>query len=192
MIAVVIGGGSNASAEFNALPEYIRDTADIYCCNDSGTVLPRINCWCSLHPDQFCDNEPKWIQKRLANGLSMDGVNVVGYNFDGKPGNASGVNEWTNRFADGSSGMFAVGAAFDKGIYSAIICCGIPMDSTINPYLKRPSFKDGKAVKYYHKAWLKNLDRFRGIVFSQGGWTKEILGEYKENKGTTAGNTVSE
>jgi hypothetical protein len=71
------------------------------------------------------------------------------------------------------SGLFAVKCAFEEG-FEEVILCGVPMTDT--PYFW------GNKLHYkilpYRKGWEKHIDKLKGRVYSQSGWTKELSGKF--------------
>jgi len=179
-IAVIVGGAACNFDDIASLPEEVVKSASFIAVNDVGTVLNYpLTAWVSLHPEKFLAAKPFWITKRLENNLDVNGCKVIGWNKDSKPRDLPGVNFWTDYLCEGSSGLFGVGVAIILG-YKKIICCGIPMNLQINKFLNRPSFATDKAADVYRPFWEKQLPILKGRVFSQSGWTKELLGSWPE------------
>jgi hypothetical protein len=85
-----------------------------------------------------------------------------------------GMNERVNgKLWHGSSGLFAVKAAFEHG-FDEVILCGVPMNNDLNIHRgeKWKQFND------FRNGWTDNLNELKGRVYSQSGWTKELLGSF--------------
>jgi len=173
--AIVLGGARSVWSDFDSLAE-LRDTADIIACNLAGYHFPDpIKLWVSLHPTMF----PEWITERKKAGYDMN-FKTIGFTRDFKP--MLGVDELRGAWgssqgkASGSSGLFAVEIALEKG-YEEIILCGCPLD-------KVPNLFNGhhwSEYANYRQAWIDNYSQITGKVFSQSGWTKKLLGSYFVN-----------
>jgi hypothetical protein len=180
-IAIVVGGAACNFDDIASLPETVVKSAAFVAVNDVGAVLNYpLRGWVSLHPEKFLMAKPFWITQRLANNLDVNGCNVFGWSKDSAPRNVDGVTCWSDYLSQGSSGLFGVGAAIMMG-YKKIICCGIPMNLQINKFLNRPSFSTDKAADLYRPFWEANLPLLKDRVFSQSGWTKQLLGPWPEN-----------
>lgn len=165
--AIIIGGGKNVWQEFNDLGS-VKDDAAIIAINDAGYVYPyQLDYWVTLHPEKFS----KWKAQRQASGFDM-GFISIGY---GAPKD-NFYQYFTDEMSDdwgGSSGLFAVKVAIEKG-FDEIILCGVPMNGDINAFRG----KEWTEFETYRQGWKNKLDLLRGRVYSQSGWTRELLGEF--------------
>ena len=144
----------------------LYDDAAIFGVNHTAFKQPmRIDYWCTLHPECFAD----WLVKRKEAGFNMD-FTSIGYSKIGKaPKHMNkGSSDW-----DGMSGLFAVKCALEEG-FEEVILCGVPMTQT--PYFW------GADLHYnllgYRAGWEKHLADIKGKVYSQSGWTRELLGKF--------------
>ena len=172
--AIVLGGASGVWQELESLGN-IKDTSSIFAINDSISAYSgKIDYAITLHPEKM----PKWKQARENNGYDM-AFKSVGYGRKG-----FSIPKETDYYLDywyqdgvkcssGSSGLFAVKAALELG-FDEVILCGVPMDGGINIHRG----KEWADFKGYRDAWLEQLPRLKGRVFSQSGWTKELLGSF--------------
>lgn len=180
-IAIVVGGAACASDDLASLPESVLKQASFIAVNDVGAVLQfPLTAWVSLHPEKFLAASPFWIRQRLNNNLGVQGCRIIGWSDSSRSRDVEGVEFWSDYLSQGSSGLFGVGAAIMMG-FSKIICCGIPMNSQMNKFLNRPSFATDKAADVYRPYWEKQLPILKGRVFSQSGWTKDLLGAWPES-----------
>ena len=163
--AIVLGSADTLQSDLASLGN-MREGAAIFVVNHTGFKFPiRADYWATLHPE--CWHE--WLPKRKAAGFNMD-FKSIGYNaLNQTPkGMDRGSSDW-----GGSSGLFAVKCALEEG-FEEVILCGVPITDT--PYFW------GKDLHYkilpYRKGWEKHLDKLKGRVYSQSGWTKELLGSF--------------
>lgn len=163
--AIVLGSAKTLQSDLDSIGN-IREGAAIFAVNHTGFKFKtHIDYWVTLHPE--CWHE--WPQKRAAMGGNMDFISI-GYNSLGQQpkGMDKGSSDW-----GGSSGLFAVKCAFEEG-FEEVILCGVPMTDT--PYFW------GKDLHYnilaYRQGWEKHLDKLKGRVYSQSGWTADLLGKF--------------
>lgn len=163
--AIVLGSADTLQSDLASLGN-MREGAAIFVVNHTGFKFPiRADYWVTLHPE--CWHE--WLPKRKAAGFNMD-FKSIGYNaLNQTPkGMDRGSSDW-----GGMSGLFAVKCAFEEG-FDEVILCGVPMTDT--PYFW------GNELHYkilpYRAGWEKHIDKLKGRVYSQSGWTKELLGSF--------------
>jgi hypothetical protein len=163
--AIVLGSADTLQSDLDSLGN-MREGAAIFVINHTGFEYPiRADYWVTLHPE--CWHE--WPQKRAAMGGNMDFISI-GYNSLGRQpkGMDKGSSDW-----GGMSGLFAVKCAFEEG-FEEVILCGVPMTDT--PYFW------GDNLNYniigYRQGWEKHLDKLKGRVYSQSGWTAGLLGKF--------------
>jgi hypothetical protein len=163
--AIVLGSADTLQSDIDSIGN-MREGAAIFVINHTGFEYPiRADYWVTLHPE--CWHE--WPQKRKAMGGNMDFISI-GYNAQNKTptGMDKGSSDW-----GGMSGLFAVKCAFEEG-FEEVILCGVPM--TESPYFW------GECLNYniigYRKGWEKHIDKLKGRVFSQSGWTAGLLGKF--------------
>jgi hypothetical protein len=163
--AIVLGSADTLQSDLDSLGN-MREGAAIFVINHTGFEYPiRADYWVTLHPE--CWHE--WPQKRKAMGGNMDFISI-GYNDRNQTpkGMDRGSSDW-----GGMSGLFAVKCAFEEG-FEEVILCGVPMTDT--PYFW------GDNLNYniigYRKGWEKHIDKLKGRVFSQSGWTAGLLGKF--------------
>jgi hypothetical protein len=163
--AIVLGSADTLQSDLDSLGN-MREGATIFAVNHTGFKFKtHIDYWITLHPE--CWHE--WPQKRAAIGGNMDFISI-GYNAQNKT--PAGMNKGSSDWG-GTSGLFAVKCAFEEG-FEEVILCGVPMTDT--PYFW------GKDLHYnivaYRKGWEKHIDKLKGRVYSQSGWTRELLGKF--------------
>lgn len=166
--AIVIGGGANVWQELEALGN-IKDSASIIAINDAGYAYPgKLDLWVTLHPQKM----PAWIQKRKESGFNMDFI-TVGHGE--KPQFTDEVSLcWRSEGrASGSSGLYACQVALKKS-FEEVILCGVPMNGDKNIFRG----KEWHDFVGYRQAWKEHVDKLKGKVYSQSGWTKELLGSF--------------
>lgn len=162
MIAVVVGGAAGALEEMAAAFR-IADPDVILAANDVGTRIERLDGWCTLHPAQM----PEWIRERRRRGLPAC-RRVIAHKL------------WRGVVTDvlddlgGSSGLFAVLAAFELFDADRVILAGVPMTPEAGHFFDPSPWRQADR---YRRAWTRNLDRLAPHVRSMSGWTRELLGE---------------
>ena len=163
--AIVLGSAKTLQSDLDSIGN-MREGAAIFVVNYTGFKYPiRADYWVTLHPE--CWHE--WVPLREKAGYNMD-FKSIGYNSQNKTpeGMDRGSSDW-----GGMSGLFAVKCAFEEG-FEEVILCGVPMTET--PYFW------GNELHYkilpYRAGWEKHLDKLKGRVYSQSGWTKELLGSF--------------
>ena len=163
--AIVLGSADTLQSDLAIIGNMIEGAAIFGINHTPFNLKMHIDYWITLHPE--CWHE--WPQKRAAIGGNMD-FKSIGYNDRNKTpkGMGRGSSDW-----GGMSGLFAVKCAFEEG-FEEVILCGVPMTDT--PYFW------GKDLHYkilpYRKGWEKHFDKLKGRVYSQSGWTKELLGSF--------------
>jgi hypothetical protein len=169
--AIVLGGASGVWDELKALGN-VAENAAIIAINDSGYAYSgKIDYWVTLHPEKFAG----WRQKRIYNGYNMDFVSVGHNSTNIKPENMDkGMNEYVNgKLWHGSSGLFAVKVAFEQG-FDDVILCGVPMNGDVNIHRG----ESWKQFNDFRNGWEEALPELKGRVYSQSGWTRELLGKF--------------
>lgn len=163
--AIVLGSADTLQSDLDSLGN-MREGAAIFVVNHTGFKFPiRADYWVTLHPECWKD----WPQMRKDAGYNMD-FKSIGYDAQNKTpkGMDRGSSNW-----GGMSGLFAVKCAFEEG-FEEVILCGVPMTDT--PYFW------GNELHYkilpYRAGWEKHIDKLKGRVYSQSGWTKELLGSF--------------
>lgn len=136
--------------------------------NDIGAHWARpLDCWISLHPEKLGD----WVAQRkrrlfapaakLVAHKKMKGIDeVVDYHFPGMK-------------ASGSSGLFAVKVAIDRGA-QRIVLAGVPMTKADGHFFNPEPWRQRSS---YTQAWEDMLPMLRQYVRSMSGWTAEKLGK---------------
>ena len=163
--AIVLGSADTLQSDLASIGNMVEGAA-VFGINCTPINLKtRIDYWITLHPE--CWHE--WPEKRAAIGGNMD-FKSIGYHAQNKTpkGMDRGSSDW-----GGMSGLFAVKCAFEEG-FEEVILCGVPM-------VPMPYFW-GEKLNYdligYRKGWEKHFDKLKGRVYSQSGWTKELLGGF--------------
>lgn len=163
--AIVLGSAKTLQSDLDSIGN-MREGAAIFVVNYTGFKYPiRADYWVTLHPE--CWHE--WVPLREKAGYNMD-FKSIGYNSQNKTpeGMDRGSSDW-----GGMSGLFAVKCAFEEG-FEEVILCGVPM--TDSPYFW------GNELHYkilpYRAGWEKHIYKLKGRVYSQSGWTKELLGSF--------------
>ena len=182
--ALVIGQAICWEDDLAALAEIMPlEDFDVIAVNGAGwNYTGRIEWWVSVHGAHL----RSWIPRRRHAGGNEDYV-AVG-NFSPRQDHGE-VIPLQRPNGGGSSGMFAVMFALDRG-YSRVVVAGCPMEGNtrvayhdatekgemvtadaINPM---PETKDGFAV--YRGGWTRNRHQMEPYVRSMSGWTRELLG----------------
>lgn len=163
--AIVLGSADTLQSDLDSIGN-MQEGAAIIVVNYTGFKYPiHADYWVTLHPECWKD----WPQMRKDAGYNMD-FKSIGYNSQNKTpeGMDRGSSDW-----GGMSGLFAVKCAFEEG-FEEVILCGVPMTET--PYFW------GNELHYkilpYRAGWEKHIDKLKGRVYSQSGWTKELLGSF--------------
>lgn len=159
MNALVLGGASCLQADLDAIGPW---SGIVIATNDAGTIYPhRIDHWASLHPEKL----GTWRLLRWANKGNGDYTTWTHWHKCELAERA--IEGWTN----GSSGLLAVGVAFELGI-ERVVLAGVPMDARPH-YFDRTSWL---SCMTHQPHWESRGELLIGRVFSPSGWTREFLG----------------
>lgn len=192
-LALVLGGADCVWRDLAALETLIGGPWPglVVVVNDLGNVWPRrVDAWASVHPEKLLgpigwrDAQKRrhgWLGQRLAAGLSaprrifttlrdsryswvVDGEELV-----------TKLDQW----ASGSSGLFAVRAAYELGA-RRVVLAGVPMDARAH-FVESTVHKVGKpwaSSASHRRAWTdrKVEPRLRERTRSLSGWTREHFG----------------
>lgn len=120
---------------------------------------------CTLHPSRC----PDWVgvveavRQRTAAGRNKPEV----WGHQPRVGIERHTPDW-----GGSSGLFAVKVALEKG-FERIVLAGIPMKpEEAHTYSHRPWLAAGG----FHRGWRRQVEKLSGVR-SMSGWTRDLLGE---------------
>jgi hypothetical protein len=166
--AIVLGGAACVWEDFAKVKHLLPDSA-VFATNNAGWAYrDKLNYWVTLHPESY----PAWQEKRQASGYNMDYVSI-GFAESHKA--IRYTDEIMNQPSDwrGSSSLFAIKAAFERG-FNEVILCGCPLVEMPNKFDGNP-WKD---FNTYRDAWTKNIDELKGRVYSMSGWTAGLLNKY--------------
>ena len=163
--AIVLGSAKTLQSDLDSIGN-MREGAAIFVVNHTGFKYSiHADYWVTLHPE--CWHE--WLPLREKAGYNMD-FKSIGYNSQNKTpeGMDRGSSDW-----GGMSGLFAVKCAFEEG-FEEVILCGCPMTDTQYFWEAYLHYN----IIAYRNGWEKHLDKLKGHVYSQSGWTKELLGKF--------------
>lgn len=163
--AIILGSGNTLQSDLASIGN-MTDGAAIIVVNHTGFKYPiHADYWITLHPECW----EKWLPMRKDAGYNMD-FKSIGYNSTNQTpkGMDRGSSDWA-----GMTGLFAVKCAFEEG-FEEVILCGVPMTPT--PYFW--GTKLHYEIEAYQKGWENHLSELKGRVYSQSGWTKQLLGSF--------------
>ena len=173
--AVVCGSGETVFYELEDALKKVPD-AVIFGVNDTGTFLPRMDHWVSLHSDHL----GPWKAVRWLHGRPREDVQY--HSIDDR---AYVDHVWQNLtplFA--LSGYFAMQIAYIMGA-SSIVLCGCPGERAARFFeaSARADFGYGSgtngndnAVRTQVETEMKRLPEFKTAVRSMSGWTQQFFG----------------
>lgn len=167
--ALVLGGGPNVWKEAeDAFNSYNIDF--IIAINTSIKDFPgRLDMAITLHPSKL----KTWLTERNNNGFPAPLMTVAHKTYDGVTNPIE--YKWPEMKYSGSSGLFAVKAAFELLNASRVILAGVPMSCEPHYYKsKEQPWNDSRA---FLPAWKQSLPRLLGKVKSYSGVTAELLGK---------------
>lgn len=128
-----------------------------------------IDCAITLHPEKLHG----WLERRHKAGRNRPELIIAHDHPKGNPGVLTEVMEyrWPEMNQSGSSGLFAVKAAIEKGCDGRLLC-GVPMTND-------PHYHDAKpweAVSSFWDAWEVTRHRHAEGTRSMSGRTAEMFG----------------
>lgn len=168
MIALILGGAPTWRAEAQAAADLIGRRRLVVAANLAGIHHKgRLDGWASLHPE----NLPTWRSERKGPPAARHFV-------------PSGLHAlpWAEKAADrwnGSSGLYAAQCALFEVGATAVILCGVPMDSEAG-HFTRPSGASWEGTADYRLGFEAALRECGGRIRSMGGWTAELFGRPTE------------
>lgn len=159
--ALVLGGADCLWRDLDALGRWTPDI--VVATNDAIAAYPgRIDQAATLHPEKLTH----WRMERWKNRGNGD------YQTWSRSDTPEGVDRTLSGWSSGSSGMLAVGVAFEVGAESVVLA-GVPIQAEAAHFFD-PSPWEG--VQHHREAWEKRADELRGRVWSLSGWTRTLLG----------------
>lgn len=183
-VAIVVGSADCVWRDLKEAQRLFPD-ADIIAVNHAGVDLDTpLTAWVSLHGWELLR---VWMPLREAKGYpaaekTFSGLDAGDQKVVKDALTACVEAKFEGQNHSGASGLFGVKvAAVDLG-YETVVCCGIPMWETPHYHKSHDDHPiDGKpngwvAATSYWVGWQEALPKMKGIVFSMGGYTREILG----------------
>lgn len=167
LTALVLGGAACVWEDMEAALDMFQPNV-IVAVNDVGTRWPGgLNYWVTLHPDKM----PAWRAERERRGF-RPAMCHVGHQA------AEGIDKvldyrWPGMNASGSSGLFAVKVAMDRGA-DRVVLAGVPMKPEQAHFFAGATWSDCQS---FIDGWHDALPYIKDKVRSMSGWTKQILGE---------------
>lgn len=164
-IAIVLGSGNCADADYAAARALAPD-AMIVACNHAARDYPgQVDHWASMHPDLFV----KWTAERAAQGFPP----AKQYWYPRhravhcKIAGAKPIEIW-----GGSSGLLCTQIALAQGA-DKVILAGVPLNQN---FCHKGDTKKWTEARQYRSAWERRMPMLLGKVRSFSGWTAQMLG----------------
>lgn len=178
-LALVIGGAACVWDDVEKAQEFGPFDA-VFAINDVLSHYPgAVDFAVSLHPEKFA----RWLGDREARGFPAPGT-VIAHKINGREMRREryAVDEvieyrWPGMQTSGSSGLFAVKVAIEKG-FDRIILAGVPMDPERRHFFDPARWEPANT---FWPAWQTMLDRYGGRTRSMSGRTRALLGEPPES-----------
>lgn len=160
--ALIVGGAWCVRDDLKAA--YDLFTPDIVLAvNDIGAELPRVDAWCSMHPEKM----QAWISRRFDNGHANARSVWTAEHKEAGPSFRKVVNP------GGGSAALAAEVAFKLGA-DRIVLAGCPLTSSPHFFDDVPWQK--REVEHYKRAWSRHVSAWGPFVRSMSGWTRETYG----------------
>lgn len=164
--ALVLGGAGTLPADRAAALELFEPDL-VIACNHAGRDEPRVDHWCSMHPNMLTH----WLARRRQLGRA-DPQCCWHPDFRSKQAPKDiatrGIANW-----GGSSGLLCVGVALELGC-THVVLAGVPLDKMAGHY---DDPKPWVEARQYRWAWERRKELMEGRVKSMSGWTAELLGK---------------
>lgn len=178
-LALIIGGAACVWSDLEKAQEFGPFDA-VFAINDMLAHYPGpVDFAVSLHPENFA----QWLGDRAARGFPAPQTVIAhkGNTQETRPRRYD-VDElidyrWPGMEISGSSGLFAVKIAIDKG-FDRIILAGVPMDPA------QPHFFDAgnwTPADTFWPMWVSMLGRYGAQTRSMSGRTRALLGNPPES-----------
>ena len=177
-IAMVLGGAVTLPYD---VTEYTQSHVyhEVVACNEAGVWWKGdLSCWSTLHPEKMRG----WLSQRADAGLTTPRIVNVFANRKHRAALVKLEEEYGTKVVQtpinwgkgsGSSGLFALKAAFEVVDCDAAVLCGIPMSPQKNMFRLQSTEWNPRA---YRKGWTHIPPDIRSRVRSMSGWTKEQFG----------------
>lgn len=165
MIALILGGAPNWEAEAMAAADLLPGVRRmVVAANLAGVHWSgKLDAWATEHPERLAE----WASQRKGPAASRHFV-PAGLAMC-PPGTEQAADRW-----NGSSGLYAAQVAlFDLGA-TAIILCGIPMDSEAGHFIHPGSWAGTADYRLGFEAALRECG---GRIRSMRGWTAGLFGQ---------------
>ena len=168
MIALVLGSAECLHADIERARKLVDvDTCMVVACNQAVAEWPgRLDHFATMHPEEMAP----WLERRRGRGYP-DGYETWTRPYPhGFKDRERMCDHVIGGWADGSSGMLALGVAIENGGTRNLLC-GIPMDT-------RDHFNAGawNAAASYRDKWEAEAGELREATRSFSGWTAGLLG----------------
>lgn len=176
-LTLVLGGGEGMLNEVRDFYDLGIAPHTVIAINDALTEYPwPVDYAATLHPNKLYRDEPRWLLTRHQAGYTGPHT-VIGHP---QAKEKLAMPDWVELVLaherwHGSSGLYAVQAAMDRGA-SGIVLCGVPMDK--RPHLggERKSWWQNQCPNYARDWSGKAYNDLKHRVRSMSGWTRELLG----------------
>lgn len=163
-VAIVVGGAENVMAELAWARELCREAnaePTFIAINDCIPLVPEDIIPVTLHPERL----ERWLAERASKNLPMP-AEIWAHRKHQRVTHAT--DDW-----GGSSGLFAVKLAKEKG-FERIILCGVPMRQDAGHVVRHSPWG---ACRAFEGGWKKHKAEIAPLVRSYSGWTRELFGE---------------
>ncbi|MDO8912299.1 MAG: hypothetical protein Q8N10_03315 [Phenylobacterium sp.] len=163
MIALILGGAPSVFEEVRAAAALIGRRHMVVAANLAGIHWPgKLDAWATEHPECL----GRWRSERKGPAAARYFVPA-----------GLGLCPWAEQVRDrwnGSSGLYAAQCALTEVGATAIILCGIPMDSEAGHFINPGSWAGTGDYRWGFEAALRE---FGGRIRSMGGWTAGLFGK---------------
>lgn len=162
MIALILGGAPSWGPEAAEAAALLNRRHLVVAANMAGIHWAgRLDGWASLHPEAL----PTWRAERAGPAAAR---HFVPAGVHANPGAEQVPDRW-----NGSSGLYAAQVALFELGATAVILCGVPMDSEAGHFVN-PGAWAGTAD--YRLGFEGALRECGGRIRSMGGWTADLFG----------------
>lgn len=163
MIALILGGSPTWEEEARAAAALIGRRHMVVAANLAGIHWRgKLEAWASLHPEAL----PGWRSERKGAAAARHFV----------PGGLHAL-PWAEKAEDrwnGSSGLYAAQVALFEVGATAVILCGVPMESAAGHFVNPGAWAGTADYRLGFEAALRECG---GRIRSMGGWTSQLFGQ---------------
>lgn len=160
--ALIVGGAHCVHDDLKAALALFEPDI-ILAVNDIGVDLPRVDAWCSMHPNKM----PRWMSARFDNGHPDAKSLWTAEHKEAPPRFRRVVNP------GGGSAALAAEVAFKLGA-ERIVLAGCPLTSEPHFFDDEPWAQ--REVAHYRRSWERHQSNWGPFIRSMSGWTMQTYG----------------